>query len=137
MSVVQGTVMVAVLAGMFSACSTVEDEISFSQHGSPFTLAYAEVEEDWELVVGGEPESELGMDMWEVLSDVEATNVGDEPLEIHLEFVFSLDGEEVTTASCVSASDKVAPGESVPLGCAGPKQVTPNDFDEITVRVLT
>jgi len=133
----QGTVMAAVLAGALTACWTVEDEITLSEHGSPFSLGYAEVEDDWKLVVGGEPDSELGMEMWDVLADVEATNIGDEAREMHLEFVFFLGGEEVTMATCVSASDEVAPGESTPLGCAGLKQVTPNDFDQIKVRALS
>lgn len=129
--------MVALLGGMLTGCWTVEDEITLSEHGTPFSLAYAEVADDWKLVVGGEADPELGMDMWEVLADVEATNIGDEPREMHLEFAFFLAGKEVTLATCVSASDEVAPGESVPLGCAGLKQVTPNDFDQIKVRALS
>lgn len=128
---------VAVLVAAVTGCASVDDEISFGSHGTPFSVAYAEVADDWKLVTGGEPERELGIDQWEVLGDVVATNIGDEAREIHLEFVFSLDGEEVTTATCVSAEEDVAPGESVPLGCAGPTQVVPTDFDRITVRALS
>lgn len=126
----------AVLAGTLTSCWAVEDEVTLREHGSAFSLAHAQVDDDWQLVLGGEPHSELGVQMWEVMADVEATNIGDEAREMHLEFVFSLAGKEVMTATCVSG-DEVAPGDSESLGCAGTKQVTPNDFDEIRVRALT
>src|SRR5690606_37548327 len=77
---------VAVLIAAVTGCASVDDEISFGSHGTPFSIAYAEVADDWKLVTGGEPERELGIDQWEVLGDVVATNIGDEAREIHLEF---------------------------------------------------
>lgn len=133
----RGTVMAAALAGTLTGCWTVEDEITLSEHGGAFSVGYADVDEDWQLIVGGTPDSELGMDMWEMLADVEATNTSDKAREVLLEFVFSQGGDEVVTATCVSLADDVAPGDSVPLGCVGPKQVTPNDFDQIKVRALS
>lgn len=72
-----------------------------------------------------------------MMADVMATNISDEARELYLSFDYLLDGDVVLEAVCVSASDDVAPGETVELGCAGPSQVTPGDFDSIRVRALS
>lgn len=130
----------AVLMGLSAGCGVVladvVDDVTIESHGEAVSVGYAEIAEGWTLVVGGDPGSDLGEGQWQVMADVVATNVGDESREMYLGFDYLMGDEVVLEAVCVSAADDVAPGDEVELGCAGPSQVTPGDFDSIRVRAL-